>query len=144
MGNQRQRVLVIDPDQATCDLYQRTLGATFDLLACNGSGEGLGVLAAGAVDAVVLEPHHPHDVDWKLARILAEQSGALHIPLLIFSAVEVDLPERLGAAAYLLKPVSPTIILSLLRQLTADAAHPLPHPGATSAPGSRDTKESPL
>lgn len=129
-------VLLIEPDHATRQLYARELGRTWPVLQATAVAGGRRLFAHAAPLAVVLEPYAgamagAHNAETRDA--LAEawafvQEGTVAwtgaVPFIICSVIdERATAYALGAALYLLKPLSPhQLVVELQRLLDAAAA----------------------
>jgi len=120
-------VLILDPDEATRDLYRREMGRRFRVISCSTEHEAWDAMERQAVDALVLELTALDDDDWSfLARVRAMEQA--HQPQIVVCS-SLDARRRgaeLGAVAYLIKPVTPQ---ALMVALSAAVAKPVPVTG---------------
>jgi response regulator RpfG family c-di-GMP phosphodiesterase len=110
-------VLVLDADEATRTLYQRTLSRKWHVVACASETEANAALNRTRVDAVVVEPSSLNDPEWTFLRRIRSrlQRGNALIPVLVCSTLDQRrMGAELGVAAYLIKPVSPHTLQSAL------------------------------
>jgi DNA-binding response OmpR family regulator len=111
-----QVVLIGEPDQATRALYERALGAAFEVLVAPDQDAVLHLLQTRRLAALVLEPAIFVLGGWEQVVTVSELCAAAHVPLVICSTQD----ERrrgieLGAAAYLVKPTLPAALLEAVR-----------------------------
>jgi DNA-binding response OmpR family regulator len=114
----RPAVLIVESDPATSDLYMRELGHHFTALACAKAAEALLVLAQQPLYAVVLEPVGLGAQGWDLLRAVRNCPLNCRTPFVVCSTLD----ERRagmdrGATVYLVKPVLPATLISVLRHL---------------------------
>jgi len=110
-------VLVLDADEATRTLYQRTLSRKWHVVACASEVEARAALKRTRVDAVVVEPSSLNDPDWTFLRRLRArpQRNSAPVPILVCSTLDQRrMGAEMGVAAYLIKPVSPHTLQSVL------------------------------
>lgn len=106
-------ILLLENDAATRELYRRELGRTFAVVACGKEEDATARLAAGGVDALVLEPAALRDPAWPFVAILRRRLPDL--PIVVCSILDVrGRSAELGAAAYLIKPVTPAALAGTL------------------------------
>jgi DNA-binding response OmpR family regulator len=116
--NPRPAVLIVESDPATSDLYMRELGHHFTALACAKTAEALLVLAQQPLHAVVLEPVGLGAQGWDLLRAARNCPLNCRTPFVVCSTLD-DRRAGMdrGAAVYLVKPVLPATLISVLRHL---------------------------
>lgn len=110
-------VLVLDADEATRALYQRTLSRKWRIVVCASETEAMAALNRMRVDAVVVEPAALNDSEWTfLHRVRSRhQRGDAPLPIIICSTLDQRRQgAELGVAAYLIKPVSPQALEAVL------------------------------
>lgn len=111
-------ILILEPDDATRELYQRELGRRFQVVACNDPEQSLTLLRSEPVDALVMEPTISNGAGWTLLESL--QSLPVSASLRIVLCSTLDERRRgmsIGAVVYLVKPVLPATLLSVLDQI---------------------------
>lgn len=111
-------VLLVEPDDATRDLYRRQLSRSFVVLASSDFSEALQWLQEEEVHAVILEPAISDGSGWTLLHLLGTMQFQSPLPVILCSALD----ERrrginLGAAAYLVKPVLPMTLVDTLNRV---------------------------
>jgi len=114
----RPAVLIVESDPATLDLYLRELGHHFTVLACSNAAEALQVLAQQPLHAIVLEPAGLGAQGWDLPRSARNCPLNCQTPFVVCSTLD-DRKAGMdrGAAVYLVKPVLPATLVSVLRHL---------------------------
>lgn len=118
-------VLVLDADEATRTLYQRTLSRIWRVLVCATEGEAEQAIrrapAHAPVNALVVEPATLNDSQWSFLRRISARTNShtgKPIPIVICSTLDQRrLGAELGVAAYLIKPVSPQLLQETLLDL---------------------------
>ena len=113
-------ILLIEDDQPTRDLYQRELSQDYQVLACESGNEALSLLNSYPVRAIILEPGLHDGQGWTLLATLQmlQQTDNTGSHIIICSTLD----ERrrgleLGAEVYLIKPVLPTTLLGVVREI---------------------------
>jgi DNA-binding response OmpR family regulator len=114
----RPTVLIVENDPATSDLYVRELGHHFAVLACGTAPEALQVLAQRPLDAIVLEPVGLGPEGWDLPLAARNCPANCRTPFVVCSSVD-DRKTGMdrGATIYLVKPVLPATLISVLQHL---------------------------
>lgn len=127
-------VLVLDADEATRTLYQRTLGRKWHVVACASELEATAALNRLRVDAVVVEPTSLNDPDWTFLRRLRNRLQRLNppVPILVCSTLDQRrMGAEIGVAAYLIKPISPHTLQSALETALHGSANSEPEAPAS-------------
>ena len=111
-------VLIIEPDDATRELYHRELGRSYHVLSSSDAETSLQLLQSNHIDAVVLEPALADCAGWALLQAIgATQPGASRSIILCSTLDERKRGFALGAAAYLVKPVLPVTLLDTVNRV---------------------------
>lgn len=114
-------VLILDADDATCNLYRRELARTYQVITYSTEHEAWEMLNRQQVDALVLEPIALGDDDWNFVVRLRTDERFVHMPIIICSTL--DARRRgvsMGVSAYLIKPASPqTVAAAVAAALSA-------------------------
>ncbi|MCB0205923.1 MAG: response regulator [Anaerolineae bacterium] len=111
-------ILLVEQDDATRELYQRELGRRFRVVAINDVEQTLVLLQNEQFDALVLEPTVSNGAGWSVLETLQASPPRAPVRIVLCSALdERRRGMNLGAAAYLVKPVLPTALLSTLDQI---------------------------
>ena len=116
-------VVVIDDDESMQDLLARTLGKRgFETRAATTGTEGIKLAREIEPSAIVLDVMMPGMDGWTVLTELKSDPDLAPIPVVMLTIVDQrELGLMLGAAEYLLKPVDPdqlTTVLERLRQST--------------------------
>ncbi len=123
MASPRKVVVILDRDEATRELYRRELGRRFQVMTCKSEGEAWETLEQQIVDAVVLELTALDDEDWSFIARLRATERSRQLPVVICSTLDARRRgTELGVAAYLIKPVTPQVLLSALTTALYDAS----------------------
>ena len=123
MASPRKVVVILDRDEATRELYRRELGRRFQVMTCKSEGEAWETLEQQIVDAVVLELTALDDEDWSFIARLRATERSRQLPVVICSTLDARRRgTELGVAAYLVKPVTPQVLLSALTTALYDAS----------------------
>jgi CheY-like chemotaxis protein len=131
------RVLVIDDNQATHQLFERYLRPHFYEVAHAYSGpDALTQVVETPPDIIILDVMMPTVDGWQVLRGLAEDPMAAAIPVVVCSVLkEPELALSLGARAYLKKPVDRLELLATLAKIQS----PAPLAGAAPPSGRQGT-----
>lgn len=121
MANSHGCVLVLDADEATRTLYERTLSDRWQMIGSASESHAISVLDERRVDLLVFEPATLKDEAWDfLARV---RNAKPHLPIVVCSTLDARRQGvRQGVAAYLIKPVSPQQLATVLRDVLAAKA----------------------
>jgi DNA-binding response OmpR family regulator len=114
----RPKVLVLDEDRLTLELYSRELSCDYQVTTCESVKEARQCLRKQAFHALIIEPA----LDDETWMILREVRAASNPPEVILCSVDDNRGTGLreGAYAFLIKPVLPTTLHSLLDQIMAE------------------------
>ncbi|HET7377255.1 MAG TPA: response regulator, partial [Anaerolineae bacterium] len=125
----KHRVLVIDDDPNAMYFLQEGLGATeFEVIGASNGHEGLRLAREQQPEAVLLDIMMPGMDGWQILNDLRSDAGTVNIPVILLTIVDKKaLGFKLGAAAYLLKPLDPVVIIDTLRRVVGERAHPHKH-----------------
>jgi DNA-binding response OmpR family regulator len=121
-------ILVIDEDEATRELYRRTLERHFQVLT-SADGKRLDeICAAYTLALVVLDPYLQRGVGWQLIERFRAPEQRQPLPVVICSAVDDrSRGAACAVACYLIKPVLPDTLLSTVQRFaTATTAYSQP------------------
>ena len=113
-----QTILIVDDDLATLELYQRELQREFRVLTCTDELQASEVLGSEDVSAIVLEPVALGEQGWAKLASITHKSTNRPVPVLVCSTQDDRRRDmEMGATACLVKPVLPTTLLDVLRQI---------------------------
>ncbi len=114
----KMRVLLLDEDVLALELYSRELKGDYQVTTSASVHEAREVLHKQPLDILILEPTVNEDEGW---RLLDEVRAFPNPPLMILCSVNDERKAGLvqGADAFLVKPVLPTTLHTLLDQMVA-------------------------
>ena len=112
-------VLIIECDSLTAELYSRELRRHFQVMTCDDEHTAINYIQTHEPSAVVLEPSGLGKTGWDFLTKIKSLPNMHSVPVVLCSTLD----ERrkgleMGAASFLLKPVLPSTLLQVLRQLT--------------------------
>jgi signal transduction histidine kinase/ActR/RegA family two-component response regulator/putative methionine-R-sulfoxide reductase with GAF domain len=127
-------ILLVDDDRASLELMAAHLeGTTSHLLRARDGFMALELARSAAPVAVVLDILLPGLDGWQVLARLREDPATAGIPVVVASVVDERVRgSELGAAAYLVKPLSRDELIGALRRV---GALPSPEPAATQEDG---------
>jgi CheY-like chemotaxis protein len=115
----RNRILVVDDDPGIRAVFEESLRlARFDVIVAHGGAEGLHLLRTDpSIGLVLLDLMMPEMDGWRFRHAQRTDSRLASIPTVVVSGSPLRniVHEELGAADYLLKPVSREHLLSVAR-----------------------------
>ena len=118
MTQERLCLLIVEKDEATRELYRRELSRTYNVITTEGAQQALEVLQTQEIAAVILEPDASDDTGWALIYSIRTMRDRSPIQVILCSALdERRRGMKLGAAAYLVKPVLPMTLLDTLNHV---------------------------
>ena len=121
-SGRRGRVLVVDDDQVMRELVSIHLrNAGFEVQVAADAVEGGHAILREAPDLVVCDVEMPYLNGYEFVRALKTHDTTKHIPV-VFLTVRSDAQEqasKLGAAAYLRKPVTADRLLEIVHLYSA-------------------------
>lgn len=113
-----RRILIIDDDQATRDIFRARLEDAYEVFETGDSEEGIGLALEHKPDAILLDLLMPKFSGFELCQTLRTISFTETIPVFIFSGEAASKYEafciNLGAAGYFEKPVDFEILKAAL------------------------------
>jgi CheY-like chemotaxis protein len=117
-------VVVIEDDRPSLDLFTAFLtGASVRVTAARDGLAGLDAVRVNRPSAVLLDIRLPGIDGWAVLTALKQDPETRDIPVIVVSIVdERQRGAALGAAAYLVKPVSRDMLLGALDRVGAPAA----------------------
>lgn len=118
MSDLKPKVLVLDDDVLALELYSRELSSDYQVKTSESVQETRQYLKDHALDVLIIEPAVNEDEGWAL---LKEFRSVESPPILIVCSVEDDRKAGFcqGAEAFLVKPVLPAALHTLLDQIIA-------------------------
>jgi DNA-binding response OmpR family regulator len=119
MRSSDQAILIVEHDDPTRELYLRELSRDYCVFACCDEHDGLELLRAHDICAVVLEPGPVGGHGWALLVTIKQTDAICAVPVILCSTLdERKRGMELGASAYLIKPVLPGTLLDAIRRVT--------------------------
>jgi GAF domain-containing protein/CheY-like chemotaxis protein/tetratricopeptide (TPR) repeat protein len=121
----KKRVLVIDDDPDAEYLLQESLNQNeFAVIGARNGYDGLQIARQLKPDAILLDVLMPEIDGWQVLNDLKMDADTTDIPVILLTIVDKKaLGFKLGAAAYLLKPLDPGIVLETLHRVIGDKGH---------------------
>jgi GAF domain-containing protein/DNA-binding response OmpR family regulator/tetratricopeptide (TPR) repeat protein len=118
-GATQKLVLVIDDDPDATYLLRENLGPDeFEIIGARNGILGQEKAREIKPDAILLDILMPDKDGWQVLHDLKSDPATTNIPIILLTIVDKKaLGMRLGAAAYLLKPLNPAEVLSTLRKV---------------------------
>jgi GAF domain-containing protein/CheY-like chemotaxis protein len=122
----KKRVLVIDDDPDAAYLLQESLSHDeFMVIGAPDGHAGLQLARDQQPDAILLDILMPETDGWQVLNDLKSDAATVEIPVILLTIVDKKaLGFKLGAAAYLLKPLDPALVLHALRRVIGERDHP--------------------
>jgi len=121
----KKLVLVIDDDPDAVYLLQENLGQNeFEVIGARNGIEGQQMARDLKPQAILLDIMMPDKDGWQVLHDLKADETTTHIPVILLTIVDKKaLGFRLGASAYLLKPLNPAAVLEALKRVTGGNGH---------------------
>lgn len=118
-AHSQKTLLVIEDNEAVIRAFSRYLsGYDFQVIGATTGAEALQLAREMSPTAITLDVLMPTQDGWEILQELKSDPATKHIPVIICSVLEEPkLALSLGAAAYLLKPVTQADLLSVLNSL---------------------------
>lgn len=126
-SNRGQTVLVVDDDPDARMICQLILARDGYRVVTSGDGESaLHLVAEHAPAAIILDIALPGRDGWYILEKLREDAALAGVPVIVYTAhaLETDRArsERMGCAAYLVKPCTASTIVEAVRRVAGPAA----------------------
>ncbi len=124
-GNEKKHILVIDDDPDAVYLLQESLNTQeFEISGALNGQEGLRLAREKNPDAILLDIVMPGADGWQVLHELKGDPATENIPVILLTIIDKKaLGYRLGASAYLLKPLDPEEVKETLSRITHAADH---------------------
>jgi signal transduction histidine kinase/CheY-like chemotaxis protein len=118
-GPAKKRILVIDDDSDAVYLLQENLNPNeFTITGALNGRDGLRIAREQQPQAILLDILLPETDGWQILHLLKEDPATTNIPVILLTIVDKKaLGFRLGAAAYLLKPLDPVAVRDALSRV---------------------------
>jgi CheY-like chemotaxis protein len=115
----KRLLLVIDDNTGMADLFRVYLkGGLWHVLGASGGREAREILRENRPDLILLDILMPQEDGWELLRALKTDETSKDIPVIICSVLkQPQIALKLGAAAYVEKPVSQQDLLDTVAQI---------------------------
>jgi signal transduction histidine kinase/DNA-binding response OmpR family regulator len=125
----KKRVLVIDDDPDAAYLLQESINQNeFTVVGAPNGHAGLQLARETQPDAILLDILMPETDGWQVLNDLKMDKATVDIPVILLTIVDKKaLGFKLGAAAYLLKPLNPAMVLDTLHRVIGEKEHPHKH-----------------
>lgn len=116
---EKNTLLVVDDTPENIDVLNGILGADYTVKVANSGPLALKIVAAQPPDLILLDVMMPGMDGYEVCRQLKASETTRHIPVIFVTALGETKDEthgfELGAADYIIKPVSPSIVLARVR-----------------------------
>ena len=123
----KKRILVIDEDPDAVYLLQESLApAEFEVIGALNGVSGYQQASELMPDAILLDVLLPNKDGWQVLHDLKTDQRTANIPVILLTIVDKKaLGFRMGASAYLLKPLNPREVIETLSRVTkqTDRSH---------------------
>lgn len=121
----KKRILVIDDDPDAVYMLQENLGEKeFDIIGAKNGQEGLSLARQAQPDVILLDVFMPGMDGWQVISELKDDQETRRIPVIFLTIMDKKaLGLRLGAAAYLLKPLDAAIVKDTINQVLGTNNH---------------------
>jgi signal transduction histidine kinase/CheY-like chemotaxis protein len=121
----KKRILVIDDDPDAVYMLQENLGETeFDIIGAKNGQEGLSLARQAQPDVILLDVFMPGMDGWQVISELKDEQETRKIPVIFLTIIDKKaLGMRLGAAAYLLKPLDTALVKDTINQVLGTNIH---------------------
>ncbi len=110
-------ILMVESDLPTTQLYRGALHQEYEVIVRNDESGALEALSASDVRAIILEPAVENGRGWEIFAAIRSATRERPIPVIVCTTSdERKRGLEMGAAAFLVKPVLPGVLLATLRQ----------------------------
>lgn len=125
----KRHILVIDDDPDAVYLLQENLNQSeFIITGARNGREGLRIAREQQPQAILLDILMPETDGWQILNDLKEDPVTENIPVILLTIVDKKaLGFRLGASAYLLKPLDPVAVRDALNRVIVQNEHEQKH-----------------
>ena len=110
----RKTILIVDDAPENLDLLSGILKTTYKVKVAKSGEHALKIIAKSAPDLILLDVMMPEMDGYEVCRRLKSDDITKDIPIIFVTAMEQESDEtkgfELGAAGYLTKPISPSIV----------------------------------
>ena len=128
-GSAKKRILVIDDDPDAVYLLRENLNPQeFDIIGTRDGKEGLRMAHEEQPQAILLDIIMPGADGWHILHDLKADPATANIPVILLTIVDKKaLGFRLGASAYLLKPLDPVAVREALNRVIGETPNRQKH-----------------
>ncbi len=116
---EKNTLLVVDDTPENIDVLRGILGTDYIIKIANSGQLALKIVAAQPPDLILLDVMMPDMDGYEVCRQLKENEATRHIPIIFVTALREVADEtrgfELGAADYIIKPISPPIVHARVR-----------------------------
>ena len=110
-------ILMVENDIPTIDLYRGALSREYDVLVFNELPKILEVLSPSEIQAIIIEPAINAGEGWNILSTIITTLQNKKVPIIVCSTLdERKRGLKMGAAAFLVKPVLPGTLLETINQ----------------------------
>jgi len=111
-------ILMVESDIPTIELYRGALSEKYEVLARSNQTDVLEILLTVDVRAIILEPALAGGRGWGIFAAICDANRERPVPVIVCTTSdERKRGLKMGATAFLVKPVLPGELLEALRQL---------------------------
>jgi response regulator RpfG family c-di-GMP phosphodiesterase len=124
LTNHKPKILVLDEDLLALELYSRELSMDYEVLISADAHESLHSLSSYQPDVLVIEPATNNNAGWEVLMSIAALENP---PNVILCSTQDDRPQQPCPSIdrYLVKPVLPVTLHTLVDQIMAKRLHHL-------------------
>lgn len=121
----RKRILVVEDDDALRGLYRTTLSlAGYSVDEADDGLVALNVIDNNPPDLIILDLMLPTVDGFVVQQDISARTRTRTIPVIIVTGTNDELPENLGVASVLRKPVDPDEVLAVVRRCLRPSEEP--------------------
>jgi len=117
--NEKNTLLIVDDTPENIDVLRGILGAEYHIKIANNGSLALKIVTAQHPDLILLDVMMPDMDGYEVCRQLKRNEATRHIPIIFVTAraevADETMGFELGAADYIVKPVSPPIVHARVR-----------------------------
>ena len=117
----KPNILIIESDLPTIELYRGILKHNYEVFADSDGSRIQDLLKKHAFKAIILEPAIGMGIGWQFFTTIHSITGENPVPLIVCTTSdERKRGLEMGAAAFLIKPVLPDLLIETLSHLQQD------------------------
>jgi CheY-like chemotaxis protein len=122
----RTRLLIVDDNDDEREMLCAALGAHFDVIEAADGMDAYALACAERPEAIVLDIAMPILDGWEVLRKLRTNGDTTSIPVVVFTALEVDAvrtnADAFGVSAIVRKPIAPAELGAVIRRVIRSAS----------------------